>query len=179
MRSLPTTITARLGEDFNWWVEQLEDRPADTPASAFGLLDPRQLRHLLDTLPGYAPHGLDLELFRRAFQPFVLDAEVAEGCLRLAAVEAELEGEAEMFALPRLDPDGDGPFYDFLDALGAARVKHLNATHDYACDCTVDDMQEELDAMDQDRYFSADNRHVFDQINEILEWRPAEWDDSD
>jgi hypothetical protein len=37
-------------------------------------------------------------------------------------------------------------------------------------------MQEELETLDHDRYFNGDSLHVFDEINQILEWQPAEWD---
>jgi hypothetical protein len=39
-------------------------------------------------------------------------------------------------------------------------------------------MREELDALDRDRYFSSENIHCFEQINEILQWSPAEWDEA-
>ena len=38
-------------------------------------------------------------------------------------------------------------------------------------------MQEELDALDRDRYIAAENIHCFDEINEMLQWSPAEWDE--
>ena len=41
---------------------------------------------------------------------------------------------------------------------------------------TVEEMQEELETLDHDRYFNGDSLHVFDEINQILEWQPAEWD---
>jgi hypothetical protein len=34
-------------------------------------------------------------------------------------------------------------------------------------------MFEELDTFDLDRYFGSATTHVFDKINEILEWEPA------
>jgi len=39
------------------------------------------------------------------------------------------------------------------------------------------EMQEELAALDRDRYVAAENIHCFEAINEILEWSPAEWDE--
>ncbi len=103
------------------------------------------------------------------------ESEVAEGRLRLApAGESILGGVADLFALPVVEGESEGPYYDFLDALGAARIRRLNATHHYAQACTEDEMYDELDAVDSERYFSADEIHVFDEINEILQWSPAE-----
>ena len=42
----------------------------------------------------------------------------------------------------------------------------------------VREREKELDTLDRDRYFALENIHTFDEINEILQWRPAEWDDS-
>jgi hypothetical protein len=83
-----------------------------------------------------------------------------------------------VFAVPIVGEDGGGPYYDFLEALSAARVRMLNATHHYAQPCTELEMFEELDGLDHDRYFSMESIHAFDEINEILQWSPAEWDES-
>ena len=83
-----------------------------------------------------------------------------------------------MFALPQLGEDSDGPYFDFLDALASARIGKLNATHQYVKPCTEDEMFAELEALGAERYFNDEVIHCFEQINEILEWKPAEWDDS-
>ncbi len=161
---LPEQIVVRLGEDFNWWLAPTPDAP-DAPPSAHGVLDPRQVRELVEQL---AEYGV-AEWFAKAFHLYAIDAEIAEGMLQLRAGK---EG-GEAFALPVIDEDGDGPYFDFLDALSAARVRRLDAEHHR---CTVEEMQHELAALDHDRYFDAETVHAFDQINEILEWSPAEWD---
>ena len=144
-----TSIIIRLGDDFNWWLDRTADESPLPPAD-HGLLDPRQVRHLVEALAEYRRHGLD---------------------------PRQITGAFHLFALPAIDADGDGPYFDFLDALSAARIRRLNATGHYLRDCTVDEMQDELDTLDHDRYFNADQIHVFDQINEILAWSPAEWEE--
>jgi len=161
---LAPQIVVRLGEDFNWWLAPTPDEP-DAPASGHGVLDPRQVRELLEQLPKY----LAPESFARAFHLYAVEAEIAEGMLQLHACN---EGE-ELFAVPAIDEDGDGLYYDFLDALSAARIRRLNADGHR---CALEEMQDELDALDHDRYFDATTMHAFDQINEILQWSPAEWD---
>ena len=44
--------------------------------------------------------------------------------------------------------------------------------------CTEDEMFAELEALDAERYFNDEVIHCFEQLNEILEWKPAEWDDA-
>jgi hypothetical protein len=177
MDTTQLTIVARLGEDFNWWLEQPSDQLSAASTSR-GLLDPRQLVHLIEALDHYRPCGYRRPQFARAFQVFTLQSEIAEGKIRLAATDENIFDGGELFALPRLGDDGDGPYFALLDAITSARVRRLNQTHHYARACTEEDLTEELNALDADRYFDATQIHVFDEINEILEWSPAEWDDS-
>jgi hypothetical protein len=171
-------VVAKLGEDFNWWITETsgDTRDQSEPRS---ILDPRQVAHLKQTLETYRPHGLRPEKLRAAFQMFSLESEIAEGQARLSAVDQPFDSdESDLFALPVREEDGEGSYETFLDALSAAHIRKLNAAHHYVQPCSADEMDEELDAIDSDRYFSADIIHAFDEINEILEWSPAEWDDS-
>jgi hypothetical protein len=170
----PQRITARIGDDLNWWIES-----ADGKTYARGVLDPRQVAHLVQTLDEYRRFGYRPEQVAGAFQAYRLDAEISEGVVRLALVdESVFEEVGEYFALPVLDSEESGPYFEFLDAISAARIRRLNATHHYARNCTADEMIEELNALESDRYFSEDTIHAFDELNEILEWSPAEWDES-
>ena len=164
----PDTIVVRLDEDFNWWLEPTSENPRRD-----SVMDPRQVNHLHEALDEYRGHGLRRELFAAAFIFFTMDADLEEGLVRLRR-----EAGPEMFALPVLGEDSDGPYYDFLDALAAARVKKLNATRHYKQPCTEEEMFTELEALDAERYFNDEVIHCFEQLNEILEWKPAEWDDS-
>ena len=170
-------IMVRLGEDFNWWLAPNAEEPEQPPDNC-GVLDPRQVRHLAQALEQYRPYGLRLALLAAAFKMFEVEAEVSEGLLRLAPSEEKFFTEGpELFALPVTSEDGDSPYHEFLDAMTEARVRHLNKTHHFARDCSVLEMEEELAALDSDRYFCDERIHVFNEINEILEWSPAEWDD--
>jgi hypothetical protein len=169
----PERITARLGDDLNWWIES-----ADGETLARGVLDPRQVAHLIQTLDEYRRFGYRPEQLTAAFQAYRLDAEISEGVVRLAAVDQSLLEEAgEYFALPVRD-EADGPYYELLDAISTARIRRLNATHHYGRNCTADEMTEELNLLDSDRYFNEETIHAFEELNEILEWSPAEWDES-
>ena len=173
----PQRMTIRLGDDFNWWVDSADE---DAPTSRVrSVLDPRQVAHLVQTLDEYRTYGYRPQQLAGAFHAYRIDAEISEGVLRLAATEQSLFDEGnETFALPVITEDGGGAYYDFLDVVSAARIRKLNATHHYAHQCTEDEMSEELNILDADRYFSDDTIHAFDEINEILEWNPTEWDDS-
>jgi hypothetical protein len=171
-------IVAHLGDDMNWWLEQTSGEMKEND-EVVGVLDPRQVAHLVEALDEYRASGLKKQM-AAAFQVFAIESEVNEGLLRLrVADETIISVRSDLFALPRVTGDGEGPYYEFLDALGAAHIRRLNETHHYVQPCTEDDMYEELNAIDSNRYFSNESIHAFDQINEILQWNPTEWDASD
>lgn len=172
----PQQLVVRLGEDFNWWISPAPEEP-DSPLADRSVLDPRQLRYVVEALAEYRQHGFDLKSFAKAFCFYALGSEVSDGLLQLEATDTGFaDGETELFALPVIDDDGDGPYFDFIDLLSDARIRRLNSTHHYTRACTLDEMQDELESIDHDRYFSTETMHVFDEINRILEWSPAEWD---
>ena len=164
---IPGQIVVRLDEDFNWWLEPTTENPRRD-----SVIDPRQIAHLREALNEYRAYGLRRELFDAAFALYTLQAELEEGQVRLQRGTG-----AEVFALPVLGDDSDGPYFDFLDALAAARIRKLNATHHFKQACTEEEMFAELEALDAERYFNDEVIHCFEQLNEILEWKPAEWDD--
>jgi hypothetical protein len=171
-------MIVRLGDDSNWWVDQTSDGSPATFRRRH-VLDPRQVDHLARALQDYDRFGCGPRQFASAFQAFEAESEQADGRLRLKSCGEDLaESASPLFAWPRVDEQDEGPYLDFLEAVGDARIRLLNATHHYARACTESEMYEELDTLDQDRYFSAENIHVFDEINEILEWKPAQWDEA-
>jgi hypothetical protein len=172
----PRWIVVRLADDLHWWVQETSDEPRAGRHSR-GVLDPQQVAQLVEQLDAYQSYGYRREQFTAAFQVYEIHAEVADGCLRLVASEQDLfaAGAAQLFALPALtDEPGEGAYFDLLDTLETARIRHLNATHNYVRACTGEEMLEELEALDTDRYFGDDTLHAFDEISEILEWSPAE-----
>src|SRR5437899_2434412 len=92
--SVPQRITVRLGEDLNWWVDSADEAVPHRR----GVLDPRQVAHLLQALDQYRGYGYRPQQFADAFHPYRIDTEISEGVLRLAAAE----DRDEVFALPDL-----------------------------------------------------------------------------
>lgn len=174
----PRWIIVRLSDDLNWWLDEASDE-IYWAVGGRSILDPHQVNHLIEVLDQYRLYGFRREQLASAFQVFAMQSELSDGRLRLAPTNESLfDTGGQLFALPLIAEEGTGAFYDLLDAIGDARVRLLNATHHYVRDCTDLDMYEELDALDQDRFFSAESIHAFDEITEILEWSPAEWEDS-
>jgi hypothetical protein len=175
----PQWIVVRLGGDYNWWLEQTSNEEEPT-GEAVGILDPRQVRSLLEMLERHRKFGLRDADVQAAFAVLGLESEIAEDRLRLVATnESIFSPGIELFAMPLVENETGGPFANLLDRISAAHIRKLNATHHYVRDCTEYEMREELDALDADRYFVGESTHAFDEINEILEWSPAEWDDAE
>ena len=176
--TLPSWVIVSLGEDLNWWLDETSE-DVRWISGGRSVLDARQVTHLPTVVDEYLPYGLRREQVAAAFRKFAVESELSDGRLRLAPTEEDLFASgAQLFAIPLMDEDGTGPYDELLEALSAARIRMLNATHQYARECTELDMIEELDGLDRDRFFSLEAIHAFEEINEILQWSPAEWDES-
>ena len=170
---------ARLGEDLNWWLADSLEVP-EVELAPHAVLDPRQVAHLTQVLDQYRPYGFRPEALTDAFATYTADAELDDQRVRLVASAENIYNTSEqLFALPLYEEEGSGPYYRLLDLLSRARVRLLNQTRRYAHECTVEEMCEEVNGLDSDRYFCDEDIHAFDEINEILEWKPAEWDESE
>ncbi|MCX7825975.1 MAG: hypothetical protein N2689_10505 [Verrucomicrobiae bacterium] len=172
----PSWIIARLGNDLNWWVDEASEE-VYWPEEGLSVLDPRQFRDVLERVAEYRDVGFDLKTFARAFRLFTLDAELPDGRLRLAALRRPVEeSEAKLFALPAFANEEESGYRDLVENLIELRVKLLNQTHHYAHNLETLDLEEELQNRANDRYFDGTHIHCYDELNEILQWAPAEWD---
>jgi len=172
-------LVARLGEDMNWWVEETSDE-VHWGADALSLLDPRQVAYLREELERYEEYGFDPASLWRVFHCFEISSELPDGRVKLVASAHSIEDEdVQLFALPDLFDQEDDAYPVFLDALTTLRIKHLNATHHYARNLDELDMEEEIQARNADRYFSARAIHVFNELEDVLTWKPAEWDEDE
>lgn len=169
----------RLGNDMNWWVEKTSDE-IFWPREGLSVLDPRQFRDIAERLGEYYAIGFHRTTFAKAFALFTVESEMDEGRLRLKiALQPGEDAGDKLFALPLFVDDEQSTYRDLVDNLIELRVKLLNKTHHYVH--AVDDLEleEELVAKLNDRYFNGGSLHCYDEINEILSWSPAEWDGSD
>jgi hypothetical protein len=176
---LPQWIVVRLGNDMNWWVEKTSEE-IYWPREGLSVLDPRQFRDIVDRLEEYGGVGFQRAIFAKAFALFTPESEMEEGRLRLKiALQPGEEAGDKFFALPLFVDEEQSTFRDFVDNLVELRVKLVNKTHHYAHSVDEMELEEELTAKLNDRYFDGGTLHCYDEINEILSWSPAEWDGSD
>lgn len=176
---LPQWMVVRLGNDMNWWVEKTSE-DIYWPREGLSVLDPRQFRDVVDRLQEYSAVGFRRSVLTRAFALFVRETDMEEGRLRLKLAQKPEEGAGDkFFALPLVVDAEEGAYRDLVEHLIEMRVKLVNKTHHYVRKVDDLDLEEELQAKLNDRYFEGGALHSYDEINEILGWSPADWDGAD
>jgi hypothetical protein len=173
-----TWIIVSQDDDGNCWVEETSEGP-QLGRNPLSILAPEQVRHIIQTLEQYREQGFRREQFEAAFHVWKAESELSDGRWRLVPAGVSVyEGIGEFFALPDLPLDlaeeleAKGGYPDFLEQLERLRVRRLNQVRHYAQDVDELEMEEQLRAMDADRYFSGEVAHCFEEITEILEWSP-------
>lgn len=169
----------RLGEDNNWWVDEVSD-PVRWDTEGLSIVDPRQSAHLIDLCEPLRDYGFDQDLFEAAFIPFRIEREASVGKIRLKRVKDSLfDSEEKLFILADVVDDENGPFADLLDHLTRCRVKLLNDVFKFESKLTVDEVEEELREEQNASFIEGKAVHVFDELCSILDYTPAGFDENE
>lgn len=171
-RSKLEWCVVRLGDDLNWWVEELSDE-IHWDLDGLGIVDPRQLTHLLDLIEPLREYGFDPDVIEGAFYTFRIDKELKSRHIRLVRLnESVFETEEHVFALPDLTDEDKGAYADFLNQITRARVKLLNDLIEFDQNLTVDELEEEIRERQNADYFEGRPVHPFAEMTAILEYVP-------
>jgi len=166
----------RLGDDHNWWVEEVSD-PVRWDVDGLSIIDPRQIQHLIELVDPLRDYGFDQDLMERAFFPFRIERDLGAGRVRLARVkDSFFESEDKLFALPDLLDEENGPYADFLDHITRLRVKMLNDLFDFEHQLSVDEVEDELREARNIDFMEGKAVHVFTEVTAILDYVPAGWE---
>jgi hypothetical protein len=169
----------RLGEDMNWWVEEVSDT-VHWDTDGLSIIDPRQVSHLVEQVEPLRDYGLDPDVMERAFIPFRIDKDLGEGRVRLVRVkDSILESEDKLFALPDIVDDENSAYADFLDHITRLRVKMLNDLFDFEQRLTVDEVEEEIREEANADFINGQAVHLYKEITSVLEYMPAGWEGDD
>ncbi len=161
-----------LGEDLNWWVDETSDE-IHWDVDALGIIDPRQLGHVLDLLEPLREYGYEPESAENAFFTFRIDRELKGNKVRLTRLSESLfETDEHVFALPDMTDEEKGAYADFLDQISKARVKMLNDLIEFDQNLTVDELEEAIRERQNADYFEGRSVHPFVEITSILEYVP-------
>ena len=166
----------RLGEDHNWWVEEVSD-PVRWDVDGLSIIDPRQVQHIIDVVEPMREYGFDQDVMEAAFIPFRIEKDLGSGRVRLARVKESLfDSEDKLFALPDLLDEENGPYADFLDHITRVRVKMLNDLFDFEQQVSVDEVEDEIREARNVDFMEGKAVHVFTEVTEILDYTPAGWE---
>ncbi len=163
----------RLGEDHNWWVDEVSD-PIRWDVDGLSMVDPRQVAHLIELVDHLRDYGFDQDVFEAAFIPFRIEKDLGDGRVRLKRVKDSLfESEEKLFALPDIVDEENGPFADLLDHLSRCRVKMLNDLFDFESKLSIDEVEDEIREEQNASFMEGKAIHSFDELGSILDYMPA------
>jgi hypothetical protein len=166
----------RLGEDHNWWVDEVSD-PVRWDVDGLSIVDPRQVSHMIDLVEPMRDYGFDQDVFESAFIPFRIDKDLGNGRIRLKRVKDSLfESDEKLFALPDVIDEENGPYADLLDHLTRCRVKMLNDLFDFESKLTVDEVEDEIREDQNNEFIEGRAIHTFEELTTILDYTPAGWE---
>ena len=169
----------RLGEDHNWWVDEVSD-PVRWDTDGLSIIDPRQAGHLIELCEPLRDYGFDQDIFESAFIPFRIEKEAGASRIRLKRVkDSVFDSDEKLFILADVVDDENGPFADLLDHLTKCRVKLLNDVFKFEAKLTVDEVEDELREEQNASFIEGKAVHVFDELCAILDYTPAGFDEDD
>ncbi len=162
----------RLGEDHNWWVDEVSD-PVHWDVDGLSIIDPRQVDHIIELIDPLREYGFDQDVFERAFIAFRIAKDLGKGKVRLSRIKQPLlESEEKLFALPDVIDEENGPYADFLDHITRLRVKMLNEILSLEEKLTVDDVEDQIREAQNSDFIEGKAVHLFTEITAILEYTP-------
>ena len=166
----------RLGEDHNWWVDEVSD-PVRWDVDGLSIIDPRQMAHLIELVEPLRDYGFDQDLMEAAFIPFRIEKEAGEQRVRLKRVkDSFFESDEKLFALADVLDEENGPYADLLDHLTRCRVKMLNDIFKFESKLTVDEVEDEIREDQNASFIEGKAIHTFEELCAILDYVPAGWE---
>jgi len=169
----------RLGEDHNWWVDEVSD-PVRWDVDGLSIIDPRQVAHMIELVEPLRDYGFDQDIFDAAFIPFRIDKDLGDGRVRLKRVkDSIIESDEKLFALADVLDEENGPYADLLDHLTRCRVKMLNDLFNFESKLTVDEVEDEIREEQNTHFIEGKAIHTFEELTDILDYVPAGWDTDD
>ncbi len=166
----------RLGEDHNWWVDEVSD-PVRWDVDGLSIIDPRQMSHLIELVEPLRDYGLNQDVMEAAFIPFRIEKEAGAQRVRLKRVkDSFFESEEKLFALADILDEENGPYADLLDHLTRCRVKMLNDIFKFESKLTVDEVEDEIREDQNASFIEGKAIHTFEELCAILDYVPAGWE---
>ncbi|MDR0901283.1 MAG: hypothetical protein LBM92_00740 [Opitutaceae bacterium] len=169
----------RLGEDHNWWVDEVSD-PVRWDADGLSIVDPRQVAHLIELVEPLRDYGFDQDIMETAFIAFRIERDLGDGRIRLKRFkDSFFESDEKLFILADTIDEENGPYADLLDHITRCRVKMLNDLFDFEAKLTVDEVEDELREEQNASFIEGKAIHTFEEMTGILDYVPDGWETDD
>lgn len=163
----------RLGDDVNWWVEEVSDT-IHWDTDGLSIIDPRQVDHIIELIDPLRDYGFSPDVMERAFILFRIDKDLGQNRVRLVRVkDSILESEEKLFALPDIVDDENSAYADFIDHVTRARVKLLNDLFEFEQRLTVDEVEEIIREEANADFMAGKAAHLYTEITAVLDFMPA------
>ncbi|MGF1452497.1 MAG: hypothetical protein ACFB21_10545 [Opitutales bacterium] len=163
----------RLGEDYNWWVQEISDE-VHWDVEGLSIIDPRQLAHLVDLIEPLREYDFRNELLENAFYTFKIASKLDGNQLKLARTNESIFDAVEpVFALPDIIDEEKSPYADLLDHISRLRVRMLNDLIEFEQRFTLEELEEELREEHNNFFLEGNALHVFRELTDVLEFVPA------
>jgi len=167
---------AQFDEDSHWWVQNFNPS-ARWEFDQLGIIDPRQLQHILELLDSLREYGLQDDIVDKAFFKFRLEDEVKDqaNTFRLERVRISLyneDNEDLLYILPDDMDEERGPFEDFMKHILRVRVRMLNNLIDNDQPLTLEEVDAEIREVLTADLSDDEDPHYFDEITAVLEYTP-------
>ncbi len=162
----------KVSDDENWWVEEISD-PIHWDVDGLGIVDPKQVTHIIDLCDSLRVYGFDPSILEDAFFKFRIDSATKDKRVKLSRVKVSIiDGDEELFALPNIMDEEKGPYADFLDQITKFRVKMLNDLIDFEQKLTIDELEDEIRERQNSDLMEGIPVHFFNEITTVLEYVP-------
>jgi hypothetical protein len=170
-------------DDSHWWVQKF-DPSTRWEFDQLGIIDPRQLQHILESLDSLREYGLQDDIVDKAFFKFRLEDELKnkENTFRLERVRTSLYNDDlddALFVLPDDMDEERGPYEDFMRHILRVRVRMLNNLIDNDQPLTVEEVDAEIKEALTTELGEDEDPHYFDEISAVLEYTPEGTDNDD
>ncbi len=168
-----TWCKASLGEDMNWWVKEISDT-IHWDINGLGIIDPRQLQHVVDLLEPLSDYGLETDIVEAAFYTFNIVKIEEDKTVVLNRIQDNiLDSEEQLFALPDVIDEEKGPYAELIDHITKLRIKMLNDLIQFSENLTSEELEEEIREAQNTDYMEGRATHFFSELTAILEYVPA------
>ena len=162
-----------------WWVQTV-NKDIHWDFDELGIIDPRQLSHILELLDSMREYGIQEDIVEKAFFKFRLEKEMTRQKFRLERTRDSLyDPDQVLFVLPDDMDEESGPFEDFMKHALRLRVRMLNDLIESDQPLTVEEVDAQIREAQSKDLIEDQNIHCFTAITAVLEYTPDGLDSDD